>query len=90
MNSNGKPFSDPQPDPKSALGAATNERGVATNETSLDVHANDPELAIKLDATAQALIGQRLKAIYNEVVQEDVPDHLLKLLDELERKERRA
>ena len=43
---------------------------------------------IKLDHTAQVLIGQHLKAIYGEIVQQPVPDRFLELLDELERKER--
>ena len=42
---------------------------------------------IKLNARAQALIGQRLRTVYDELVQEPVPDHLLKLLEELEQKE---
>lgn len=46
--------------------------------------------AARLDESAQALIGQHLKAIYSEIVQEQVPDHLLKLLAELERKERES
>ena len=46
----------------------------------------EPE--IRLDEAAQALIGQHLKAIYSEIVQQPVPDEFLKLLDDLERKER--
>ena len=40
-----------------------------------------------LDEQAQRLIGQRLKSAYDELVRQPVPDHLLKLLEELERKE---
>lgn len=43
---------------------------------------------VKLDDAAQALIGQHLKAIYGEIVQQPVPDRFLELLEELERKER--
>jgi hypothetical protein len=42
----------------------------------------------KLDESAQQLIGQHLKAVYDEIVQQPVPDQFLRLLDELERKER--
>ncbi len=45
---------------------------------------------VKLDATGQALIGRQLRAIYDEIRQQEIPDHLLQLLDELERKERQA
>jgi hypothetical protein len=43
---------------------------------------------VKLDAYTQSLIGQKLKATYQAIIQEPVPDVFLKLLDELERKER--
>ena len=42
-----------------------------------------------LDARAQALIGQRLKMVYDELVQEPIPDHLLRLLEDLEKKEQK-
>ncbi len=48
--------------------------------------AGDP--VITLDEAAQQMIGQQLKAVYGEIVQQPVPDQFLKLLDELERKER--
>ena len=40
-----------------------------------------------LDADLQAHIGRQLRAVYEEVVNEAVPDRLLKLLEELERKQ---
>ena len=52
------------------------------NEQSTETATN-----VKLNARAQAMIGQRLKAVYNDLVQEPVPEHLLQLLAELERKE---
>ncbi len=79
MNSNGKPDSDERPDDPNAV------RDEAPGSA-----ANAAELDVKLDATAQALIGQQLRAIYDEIRQQEVPDHLLRLLDELERKERQA
>ena len=77
MNSNGK--------------ADRPEAGSSTPETALDRKidgmTDDSEPTVKLPPAAQALIGRHLKAMYSEVVQQEVPDHLLKLLDELERKE---
>ena len=52
------------------------------NEQSIETTSN-----VKLNARAKAMIGQRLKAVYNDLVQEPVPEHLLQLLEELERKE---
>ena len=46
------------------------------------------ESEAKLDDSAQALIGHQLKAVYSEIVEQPIPDEFLKLLDELERKER--
>jgi Anti-sigma factor NepR len=45
------------------------------------------DAAVKLDTSAQALIGQQLRAVYGEIVKEPIPDHLLKLLEDLERKD---
>lgn len=43
--------------------------------------------AATLDADLQAHIGRQLRAVYEEVVSEAVPDRLLRLLEELERKQ---
>lgn len=43
-----------------------------------------------LDETAQALIGAQLKALYGGLVSQGVPEHLLRLLSELELKERES
>ena len=40
-----------------------------------------------LGADLQAHIGRQLRAVYDEVVSEAVPDRFLKLLEELERKQ---
>lgn len=79
MNSSGKPAP-----PDAGPG------GVATADTIMETQTGRCEPVIQFDKAAQALIGQHLKAMYSEVVQERVPDHLLRLLDELERKERQA
>jgi hypothetical protein len=39
-----------------------------------------------LEADLQAHIGRQLRAVYDEVVNEAVPDRFLQLLEELERK----
>jgi hypothetical protein len=54
--------------------------------------ANDDEAreegGVTLDPVAQAAIGRQLQAVYGAVLDEAVPPHLLRLLDELEQKER--
>lgn len=79
MNTSGKNCSDKRPDDAKA---AFDEAPIDAGETG------EPD--VRLDTTAQALIGQHLRAIYDEIRQQEVPDHLLRLLDELERKERKA
>jgi hypothetical protein len=44
-----------------------------------------PQEAI-LQADLQAQIGRQLRAVYDEVVEEGVPDRFLQLLEELDRK----
>lgn len=41
----------------------------------------------KLEADLQAHIGRQLRAVYDEVVNEPVPDKFRRLLEELERKQ---
>lgn len=55
---------------------------------SADHVDRESEPEVRLDEAAQALIGQHLKAVYSEIVQQPVPDEFLKLLEELERKEK--
>lgn len=40
-----------------------------------------------MEADLQAHIGRQLRAVYDEVVNEAVPDRFLRLLEDLERKE---
>ena len=54
----------------------------------MNASARPAEANIALDEPTQALIGHRLKAIYAEIVEQPVPEQLLKLLEELERQER--
>ena len=54
----------------------------------LNASEGQVEVQTELDPAAQALIGHHLRTLYGEIVREPVPDHFLKLLQDLERKER--
>jgi hypothetical protein len=43
-----------------------------------------------LDPRVRTHIGRKIKAVYDEILQEPVPDRFLNLLDELSKKEREA
>jgi hypothetical protein len=43
-----------------------------------------------LDPRVRTHIGRKIKAVYDEVLQEPVPDRFVNLLDELSKKEREA
>jgi hypothetical protein len=60
-------------------------RGVDKQKKNLAVES---ETEVKLDESAQTLIGHHLKAVYREIVDQPIPDQFLKLLEDLERKER--
>jgi hypothetical protein len=54
-------------------------------ETSLSIKLeSDP----KLDSTSQKRIGDQLRAMYDELVQQPVPDRFRTLLDMLDKKDR--
>jgi len=61
----------------------------ATGDTPLEIDETAKGGEIELDAHTQAAIGRRLKAVYSEIVQEPIPEQLLKLLDTLAAKERK-
>ncbi|HZH53169.1 MAG TPA: NepR family anti-sigma factor [Microvirga sp.] len=67
----------------------TGEKGIklarVIPETSLDQNlvANP-----KLDSTSQKRIGDQLRAMYDELVQQPVPDRFKNLLEQLEKKDR--
>jgi hypothetical protein len=42
----------------------------------------------RLDSRVRTHIGRKIKAVYDEVLEEPVPDRFLTLLDELAKKER--
>ena len=52
-------------------------------ETSVEAALDDPVLGEDL----QVHIGRKLRAVYDEVANEAVPERFLRLLDELERKQ---
>jgi CHASE1-domain containing sensor protein len=45
------------------------------------------EITGKIEADLQAHIGRQLRAVYDEVASEPVPERFRKLLEELERKQ---
>lgn len=68
-------------------GSADNPAVEPPDAKNMNHQTIEPTSDVRLNARAQALIGQRLKTVYDELVQEPVPEHLLKLLEELEQKE---
>ncbi len=54
-----------------------------TTETIVEAATGEPVLGEDL----QVHIGRKLRAVYDEVANEAVPERFLKLLDELERKQ---
>ena len=57
------------------------------DNTTVWATVSSSDTTVRLDDPAQVLIEQRLKIVYGEIVQQPVPEQLLKLLEELERKE---
>jgi hypothetical protein len=65
------------PDPKSKPEAAKSAAAESQSNT-------------RLEADLQAHLGRTLKAVYQVLVDEPVPEKFLKLLDELEREESKS
>jgi hypothetical protein len=69
------------------------ETGQMTESVTTD-GAADPaveagrQTRVRLDPRVRAHIGSRIKAVYDEVLEEPVPDRFVALLDELASKER--
>ena len=55
---------------------------VVGDKTLGDTLATDP----KLDSTSQKRIGDQLRAMYDELMQQPVPDRFRDLLDQLDKK----
>ena len=66
---------------RQVMDMAANEIGSIQNRPSTE------DVAIPLPTDVQAFIGRQLRAVYNDVVNEPVPDRFVKLLEELERKQ---
>jgi len=68
---------------------AADEGGAAFSPSGGGAPRPGPEAAdeggARLGSEIEAVIGRRLKAIYDDVVKEEVPDRFLQLLAELER-----
>lgn len=90
MQSNGKDSGTQRPDlpPDQAPDLPKVTEGKQHVDHQINRPDPDTETEVKLDESAQALIGHHLKAVYSEIVEQPIPDHFLKLLEELERKER--
>lgn len=56
---------------------------IATQTDEMGPNADEP----RLSEDVQNRIGEQLRALYDQIVEEPVPDHLLKLLKRLEAKE---
>jgi hypothetical protein len=65
----------------------TAEKGNKLARTILDTSVND-KLATdpKLDSGSQKRIGDQLRAMYDELMQQPVPDRFKELLDQLDKK----
>lgn len=57
-----------------------------SNQSTSPGSASQPPPPPPLQAGLQAHIGRQLRAVYDAVANEPVPDRFLKLLEELERK----
>lgn len=74
-------------DPKSRGTDPLSSPNSGEDRQTMTAHASSADPSITIDEPTQALIGHRLKAVYAEIVEQPVPERLLRLLEELERKE---
>ena len=58
------------------------------NDRSSQEALDDSNDGPTLDPKAQELIGRQLKVLYGSILADPVPDQFVKLLEDLERKER--
>ncbi len=70
---------------KSKADKAAAQRQKMNQVSSNDTHSVPASGGLESDL--QAHIGRQLRAVYDEVVNEPVPDRFLKLLQELDRKQ---
>ncbi len=66
------------------------DRTAMQNEKQNDkaTETDGPELVPKMDQSIQDHLGRKLRAVYDEIVSQPVPDKFRKLLEELERREK--
>ena len=65
----------------------TVEKGKKLARTTLDTSVNDKFTTDpKLDSGSQKRIGDQLRAMYDELMQQPVPDRFKELLDQLDKK----
>jgi hypothetical protein len=60
-----------------------NDRKIARPERSMQVHSPGEKTGKILNREIQAKIGQQLRAVYNDVVDQGVPDRFAELLSRL-------
>ena len=73
-----------RPKPGSHSGASDDMSGQSTIPAEQEP---GPQAEGSLDPGLQAYIGQQLRTVYDEVLNEAIPDRLIALLQELERKQ---
>jgi hypothetical protein len=61
-----------------------NDRKTARPERSMQVHSPGEKTGKILNREIQAKIGQQLRAVYNDVVDQGVPDRFAELLSRLD------
>jgi hypothetical protein len=72
-----------RPKPGSHSGASDDMSG----QSSIPAEQDTLQAEGSLDPGLQAYIGQQLRTVYDEVLNEAIPDRLIALLQELERKQ---
>jgi hypothetical protein len=70
-----------QPKPEDATKVTDVQPNLALAEPDLPARSQDDAA---LDPEVQAFIGRHLKAVYDQVLAEPVPDRLIELLEQLE------
>jgi len=93
---NGKPKGDAEParaEPVPPADPAAPTAGDESAEAAMQTNNQNGVAGVRSKAVIgqdiQAHLGQKLKASYNELVRQPVPDKFRQLLEELERRERK-
>lgn len=75
-------------DPESGCGGTSAD--IVDEAPQLDGTHSQIEDGIELDAKVTMRLGRQLSSFYGELVKEPVPDQFLKLLEELDKREKSA